>query len=77
MLFGLGAGSWLVEASIKTDTDYTMGNYSTNITEVTPTTWDYTSYIFQNPFSSIGWLAWLSLGILITDLYIIITSVIP
>lgn len=33
--------------------------------------------ILINPFSGIGFLSWFSLAILITNVYIIITSVIP
>lgn len=77
MVLALGAGQWLLDTSISSNTTYSMGNYTTNITEVTPSTWDYASFILQNPFSGISWLAWLSLAILITDLYIIITSSIP
>jgi hypothetical protein len=71
----MGAGSWL-SASIHS-TAYTIGNYSTNVTEVNPTATDWIPYIFQNPLSGISFLAWLSLGILITDIYIVVTSLIP
>lgn len=33
--------------------------------------------ILINPFSGIGFIAWLSIAILITNVYIIVTSVIP
>lgn len=75
-LLTLGAGDWLVGVSTPS-TNYTIGNYTTNVTDVNPSTWDYAGYILQNPLSGIAFLAWLSLGILITDIYIIVTSVIP
>lgn len=43
-------------------------------------TWNTASTLFTifiNPFSSIGFLAWLSIAILITNVYIIVTSLIP
>lgn len=72
----MGAGSWLVSASVNS-APYTIGNYTTNVTEITPTATDWIPYIFQNPLSGVAFLAWLSLGILITDIYIVVTSLIP
>lgn len=75
-ILSAGAGAWLVSASINS-ANYTIGNYTTNVTDINPTATDWIGYIFQNPFSNIGYLAWLSLAILITDIYIVVTSLIP
>lgn len=63
--------------TIDSPTNYTAGSYNTNVTTANITTIDYVRYIWQNPFSGIGWLAWLSVAFLIADIYIIVTSVIP
>lgn len=74
-ILSLGAGDWL-SAEVEQAT-FTPGTYSGNYTTVSVSAGDYVSYIWQNPFSGIGFLAWLSLAILITNIYIIITSLIP
>lgn len=74
----MGAGSWLVGASITTNNTFSAGTYNyTAIAGTDTTTWDIVTLIFQNPFSGIAFLAWLSVAILITDVYIVVTSVIP
>ena len=72
-----GAGAWLAGSSSLYSSSYTIGNYSTNVTDIEPTVVDWIPYIFQNPFEGIPFLFWLSLGILITDIYIVVTSLIP
>lgn len=72
-----GAGARFLAGNISTNNTYVAGNYTTNVTDVNPSTWDYSKYILQNPFSNIAILAWLSVAILITNIYIIVTSVIP
>ena len=71
----LGAGEWLT-STITTNNTFSAGDYNATATTQT-STWDIVTYIFQNPFSSIGFLAWLSVAILITNVYIIVTSLIP
>lgn len=72
-----GAGAWLT-STITTNNTFSASTYNySNISGTTTSNWDIIKYILQNPFSGIAFLAWLSVGILITDIYIVITSVIP
>ena len=71
----LGAGSWMIAVSTPAN-NVTIGNYSTNVTS-TSDFWNVSQYLLQNPFSTLGWLAWLSIAIAICDVYIIVTSLIP
>lgn len=71
-----GAGDWLTSTIDTPLSNFTVTNYTTNGTQ-TSDVWSTTRYILQNPFSGISWLAWLSLTFLLTDIYIIVTSLIP
>lgn len=75
MILASGASAWLT-ASITTNDTLSNVDYSTNVTN-SADIYTTTKYILQNPFSDIAWLAWLSVAILITDIYIIVTSLIP
>lgn len=72
MILGLGGDKYLT-ASINSPTNYT----SSDIATTNITTSNYVSYLWQNPFSAMGWLSWLTLAFLITDIYIIVMSLIP
>ena len=61
----LGASEFLT-ASIPDFASVTQGNILVEI-----------FVIFTNPLSAYGFLAWLSVGIFVTDCFIILTSVIP
>jgi len=64
-LLTLGLGTYLV-ASIPDFSTITAGNFLTEI-----------YIVFTNPLSAYGFLAWLSVAIFITDVFIFITSVLP
>jgi hypothetical protein len=64
-LLSLGASTYLV-ATIPNFATITEGNFLTEI-----------FVVLTNPLSAYGFLAWLTIAIFITDLYIIITSLIP
>lgn len=66
---------WIANNTIANNT-FTAGSYNATATTTTAD-WDVVKYIFQNPFSSFAWLAWISVAMLITDIYIIVTSLIP
>lgn len=71
-----GAGAWLTASAIGNNTFSAAADYNATATTTTAD-WDIVTYIFQNPFSGISWLAWISVAMLITDIYIIVTSLIP
>lgn len=74
-LLTYGAGAWLTASAVGNNT-FSAGSYNATATTTTAD-WDIVTYIFQNPFSGIGWLAWITVAMLITDIYIIVTSLIP
>lgn len=73
----IAGGSQFLMNDILSPINYTASNYTTNVTTVNVQTYDYIKYIFQNPFSGIAFLSWLTFAFLITDIYIIVMSVIP
>ena len=73
----LSSGGLAYLDSTLANTTFVAGSYSTNYTNVSVNAGNYISYIWQNPFSNIAYLVWLSLAFLITDIYIIVTSLIP
>jgi hypothetical protein len=64
-LLSLGGSSYLT-ASIPDFATITNGNFITQI-------W----VVLTNPLSAIGIISWLTIGFLITDIYIVVTSLIP
>lgn len=75
MILGFGGDKYLAN-TVLTPVNFTQ-NYTAENTFINPTTLDVATYVWQNPFSDIGWLTWITLAFLITDIYIIFTSVIP
>lgn len=76
MILGYGGSSYLTN-TITSPSNYNATNYGVNYTSINVTAGDYVTYLWQNPFSAIGWLAWLSIAFLIADIYIIVSSLIP
>lgn len=75
-ILATGGASWFT-ATVTSPANYTGGNYSTNVTYANVGVGDYVTYLWQNPFSAFSYLVWFSIALLITNIYIIVTSLIP
>lgn len=57
--------------------NYSSGTYNSTYSNVSVSAGDYVGYLWNQPFSAFGYLVWFSIALLITNIYIIVTSLIP